>query len=364
MAAVALLAITGAGFAYLHSTAELSPGGSGETPVTTTYASRDPVNFVFASPSSGWAVINPTGPAEWPAGYFVFHTADGGNHWTEQLRGSSKSPGFMPMSIDFVTTSVAYLTVSLAADGEDMYRSDDAGLTWQVLTLPGRPTDAVGVGEDGYLWALTPGATAGRGLRLYESRDAGVTWRRMPDPPADATSIAIRDRYEAWLGSADVTAPHVYYSEDDGQKWVRQDLPAAPDAPWAMGTYQTRVDLLPIVGAVARSSAGYTGDAQAFLFTSFTFGDTWTQVPVPPGHVAYQNAINWWAMQDGVLWKSTDAGQEWLEFANGLPQWQYTPHVIDPSHAWAELIVVGGFGLALTSDGGMHWTRSAIPQPR
>jgi len=48
---------------------------------------------------------------------------------------------------------------------------------------------------------------------------------------------------------------------------------------------------------------------------------------------------------------------------NSLASLQYVPHVLDSKHAWALTMVVGGYGLALTSDGGLHWTQANVPQP-
>ena len=68
-------------------------------------------------------------------------------------------------------------------------------------------------------------------------------------------------------------------------------------------------------------------------------------------------------MKGTSLFKSTDAGQSWtISFANGLPDWNYLPHVHDPKHAWAVTTVAGGrHGLALTEDGGLHCSRRTVP---
>jgi photosystem II stability/assembly factor-like uncharacterized protein len=100
----------------------------------------------------------------------------------------------------------------------------------------------------------------------------------------------------------------------------------------------------------------------ADLFTSFDTGSTWRYVPPPPGEVGHQDAFHWWAIKGMVLSKSTDAGQTWNQVNSVLPDWQFVPHVLDSKHAWPELTVVGGYGLALTNDGGLQWTRGNVPQ--
>ena len=73
-------------------------------------------------------------------------------------------------------------------------------------------------------------------------------------------------------------------------------------------------------------------------------------------------------MRTGDLWKSSDAGGSWKLVSQQLDGWQYSPHVIDANHAWAEIdtsapgaLYAGG--LALTSDGGLHWTQVSAPTP-
>ena len=73
-------------------------------------------------------------------------------------------------------------------------------------------------------------------------------------------------------------------------------------------------------------------------------------------------------MQFGELWKSSDAGQSWKLVSQQIDGWQYIPHVIDAKHAWAELFSTApsgapGAGLAVTSDGGLHWSQVSAPQP-
>jgi photosystem II stability/assembly factor-like uncharacterized protein len=80
------------------------------------------------------------------------------------------------------------------------------------------------------------------------------------------------------------------------------------------------------------------------------------------GNVAYQDGVHWWVIDGTVLLKSSDAGQTWTQVTDTLPDWHYLPHVLDSKHAWADLATAVGGGLALTNDGGLHWTRATVPQ--
>jgi photosystem II stability/assembly factor-like uncharacterized protein len=75
-------------------------------------------------------------------------------------------------------------------------------------------------------------------------------------------------------------------------------------------------------------------------------------------------------MHLGDLWKSSDAGQSWKMVSQQPDGWVYRPQVIDAKHGWAELLANPGIrdpdqgnGLAMTSDGGLHWTQVAAPRP-
>jgi photosystem II stability/assembly factor-like uncharacterized protein len=133
---------------------------------------------------------------------------------------------------------------------------------------------------------------------------------------------------------------------------------------------ETYLSLVPGQGVVALLS-DYCGHGQGYR--SFDGGVTWRPLASPPGttswwNIVYQDSSHWWAMGTGDLWKSSDAGASWKLVSQQQDGWQYSAHVIDANHAWAEIDTsapgapyVGG--LALTSDGGLHWSQVDTPRP-
>jgi photosystem II stability/assembly factor-like uncharacterized protein len=69
-------------------------------------------------------------------------------------------------------------------------------------------------------------------------------------------------------------------------------------------------------------------------------------------------------MSANALFKSADAGRSWRQAATIQPGLQFSEAgILDSTHAWASMFAVGGYGLALTHDGGLHWTLARVPAP-
>jgi hypothetical protein len=213
--------------------------------------------------------------------------------------------------------------------------------------------DTVTFSDLNHGWALTSPNV------LYATLDGANSWLRLPDPPADAESLAFRRPTDVWIGGDGAGIPHLYSSSDAGATWHKYDLPPPPGRTWDVGPYlPMSVELLPGMGLVASFYA--LNSAQ--LATSLDDGATWSYVQRPPGQVAYQDPLHWWAIASTMLFKSSDAGQTWIQVTDTLPNWGYIPRVIDSQHAWAVISpALSGYGLALSSDGGLQWTQANVP---
>jgi photosystem II stability/assembly factor-like uncharacterized protein len=365
--ALALVLVAAAGFAYLRSnttlTTKQTPGARSTNPLL---ATPNPVRYDFVSPSLGWAVEVPITPPNSVSQFHVFRTVDGAKHWQLQVTGQSSGPGFIPITVQFFDSTHGYLTLDIAFTGEQVYRTSDGGNQWQAVALPAPQSVVVTFSDASHGWVLAQASPAtGQLFKLYATSDIGATWQPLPDPPGDAYYLAFRRPTEAWMGSLGPGPPHVYTSADAGRSWQRHDLSPPPGQSWGASGHGTSVRLLPLIGAVATTARGTSGSVSEppDLFTSFDLGSTSRYVPPAPGEVGYQDAFHWWAVKGTVLSKSSDAGQTWSQITDTLPDWQIVPSPIDSKHAWA-VAVAGGFGLALTSDGGLHWTRATVPQLR
>src|SRR5262249_32286333 len=78
------------------------------------------------------------------------------------------------------------------------------------------------------------------------------------------------------------------------------------------------------------------------------------------GNYVFQDTTHWWSVQDSTLFKTTDAGRTWT-VTGAEPRSLILLRVLDDRHAWAEMDDGYGTELALTADGGLHWTRTNVP---
>ena len=169
------------------------------------------------------------------------------------------------------------------------------------------------------------------------------------------------------MGGIGLGPPHVYSSSDQSQSWQRHDLPAPAGGAWdPTAGYDVFSDLLPVAGVVVTvfcECANSAAPPGPFYYMSSDGGTTWRSLS-PPGVLAYQDSTHWWATSSNEVFKSTDAGRYWKRVATVPTSWQLNgAAILGPMHAWASIFVVGGFGLALTSDGGLHWTLAKVPKP-
>jgi photosystem II stability/assembly factor-like uncharacterized protein len=333
-------------------------------------------DFNFVTPKLGWALVqSPT-----TARYWIYNTTDGAKTWQQQLAADNTDRGNDIYGFFGRLKSFQFFdqTHGLAfATAHDLYTTSDGGKHWTKLTLPPYGIQSLTFSDPDHAWLIgwtqTIPASPANTVYHYESTsDGGKTWTALPAPPLAKkqygfaiTGLKFRTPTEGWASGTDSDNPAVYTSNDGGVTWTQIPMSATRES--AQGKYSATSDmvLLPVRGvmAVFRDSA----------FTSMDGGKTWRPQPLPAGssyhNFAFQDATHWWAMQyDGNLYKTSDAGRTWNHVSFQLDEVAYTQlGVIDSKHAWARLDSSNpkrrGYGLALTGDGGVHWTYANVPNP-
>jgi photosystem II stability/assembly factor-like uncharacterized protein len=186
----------------------------------------DKNGFGFATPARGWAGGDCAGGRP-----FFYRTEDGGRTWREQ-----RLPGLDSCQCDvsaprFFTPRDGVLTVAGAFETAQfqplarVYWTHDGGLHWRGSRAPwGRPSLAAAVGPRGVVWIVTSrrGTIKPPYNRLFRTSDAGRTWQTETLPfDAEYDRLDVLDAVHAFAYSAATAARSILRTDDGGRTWRR-----------------------------------------------------------------------------------------------------------------------------------------------
>jgi photosystem II stability/assembly factor-like uncharacterized protein len=360
--AAAVLTILVAAAVYLRPALSVAAPQASSNQAATPWT-LDPayqVAYDFVTPAAGWAVVarGDTNHLD----YWIFATSDGTRHWKMQKAATTDA---LEASVDlrFFDLEHGYAVIGRQVD----LATADGGMHWTRLRFPVANDLEVTFSDPKHGWFVggdAPFDAKGGPFPFYSTSDGGSTWTRLPLPPGGG--FAFRAATEGWAAVATEAGGTVFSTSNGGLTWIPHPLPQA-GTPNENGLVEaTDVRLLPGRGVMAT-----TGQ---FAFTSQDGGADWRPVVAPPGarfsDMAFQDATHWWAMPSGNLFKTSDGGQTWTHVSLQFDDWQYRVGVVDARHAWARLDQstgsqdpLRGTALALTSDGGVHWSYANVPRP-
>jgi hypothetical protein len=139
---LAAVLIVAAGAVYLRPAATVGPHTTPVTAIDPSFASKNPVDYAFVTPSIGWAAMALGGLSSTAVEFRIFRTIDGAKHWQQQLAGQSNHGlGFLPISVQFFGKTRGFMTVGQPI--EQIYRTDDGGERWDPLAIPLPRVDAI-----------------------------------------------------------------------------------------------------------------------------------------------------------------------------------------------------------------------------
>jgi photosystem II stability/assembly factor-like uncharacterized protein len=338
--------------------------------------------YDFISATTGWALLGtPPGTR-----LYVYRTTDGAKHWNLQLTDDATSGNG---EIKFFDSKRGVIGIWSPAR---LYRTSDAGTHWDPVPLPPYQVNLVTFSDPSHGWLLASEPNPGLVRHFLATTDGGSTWTELAWPKGAAWAndggaghLQFRRPGEGWLAAAGAPEPTVYSTVDGGASWEPHALPT-PSGPGL--AVDTTVGLLPGVGVIAYTDYSLQGVAinsppyTSFAYTSIDGGTTWRSVTlpaycprgrsspcpsIPPWTVTFQDTSHWWVASPDTVWESSDAGQSWQSVYQQLDIKVYQPQFVDVKHGWADLFVgtAQGLssGLAMTSDGGLHWTQVNAPRP-
>jgi photosystem II stability/assembly factor-like uncharacterized protein len=362
--AAALTAIVVAGLLYLRATEPPPRVILRSGPPIPQLGSGFRVDYDFVTPRDGWAVVAKyVGVSE----FWIYRTTDGAQHWVREFSGPITQGA--PVSIQF------FDRVHGIAQLDRVYRTEDGGSHWTRISVPDDSPDLVFVNPS-LGWALDA-------RQLYTTVDGGLTWQTgglIPQAFLNTGKggafgpLQFRATGEGWAG-ATADQPTVYTTADGGKTWRPIVLRAFPRPPVAGKPYFTETFVGLVPGGVLAMASDDFGNGRAYA--SFDGGRSWRSIQLPPridqggGSFSLVETRLWFASSSGLLYRSSDAGTTWISIptitALTMSNWVLgTIHMIDARQGWAASTLqasTAGSGLAMTSDGGVHWTPVDVPRP-
>jgi photosystem II stability/assembly factor-like uncharacterized protein len=173
----------------------------------------------------------------------VLRTSDSGANWEVIKVPNAEKLDFRGIKGIDEKTAVA-VSAGLAEEGQArIYRTEDAGKTWQQVWQ----TDQKGVFLDGVaFWDKKNGIIFGdpmnNHLYLLKTADGGKTWERLspaglaanlPNEASFAASnstMVVQGSKNVWIGTGGADHARVFYSADRGQSWHVVDTPMKANA--------------------------------------------------------------------------------------------------------------------------------------
>jgi photosystem II stability/assembly factor-like uncharacterized protein len=268
----------------------------------------------FADASHAWAA----------AGDDLFVSADGGQHWRRQYRGSTPFRALDPLTPE----------VGWAQTDQALLATGDGGQSWQSVSASGFSTlDHVRFVDRQDGWASDWETTLRTGAVLH-SGDGGRTWQPVTTPcggPAAAQVVDFLNRTVGWLicggqPGAGNQEKWLYQTTDGGQHWQLiahtgfGDPAAAAQHRLTLGGY---VSDLSFVDA----QHGWLLLARGGLFTTSDGGRSWTHLPLVQdggpalsiaGHSSPSAGDVLIDRHPSVLLATQDGGASWAQIAPAL----------------------------------------------
>ena len=311
-----------------------------------------PLKYRNIGPFRGGRSVSAMGVVNDPLTYYMgttggglWKTNDAGAHWENISDGYFKTGSVGAVAVSESNPNIVYVGMGehairgvMTSYGDGVYKSTDAGKTWQHLGLakteqisrivihPNNP-DIVYVAAQGKY----PSPTKERGI--YKSLDGGKSWNK---------TLFVNDYTGASELSLDVSNPQVLYAA----MWHHQRTP------WKI----------------------ISGGDGSGLYKSTDAGETWTRLdsglPKTMGKLAISvcrsNSNKVYALiesdtqtDDSGLYVSNDAGINWHQVSgdNRLTQraWYYTEVFADPNDD--ETVYVLSAPALRSKDGGKSWER-------
>ena len=281
----------------------------------------------------------------------VFGSRDEGEHWQLLGRiGEHHDDVIMSMVVDERSANTIYATSwTLSSHGGGVYRSADAGHTWQLIGLEGLVVRAIAQAPSNP-GVLVAGATDG----VYRSEDSGKHWARIsPEKHEDLRnfdSIAIDPHDPNTIYAGTYHLP--WKTVDGGKNWAPVHQGMVDDS-----------DVMSIT--IDQNDASHVfASACSGIYHSPDGGANWTKFKGIPNdsrrtvHILQDpnHPMTVYAATTTGLWKTADDGATWRLITPG--SWSILSMLIDPVNTDRLILGTERLGVQVSEDGGQTYRAS------
>ena len=172
-------------------------------------------NVSFADPQVGWGLSNGN----------IVRTEDGGRNWAIQLPASESPTPFKHLTVKNEFTKIVAVTprICLAVGADSVYRTVDAGLSWQVVRLNNVVIRDLRLVDLNRGWLLGEKRESGQTnwvSTVYSTDDGGMTWKDEDSKHAQLSNLTtVWGLWAGVKGDIWIAGDHVVRSIDAGRTW-------------------------------------------------------------------------------------------------------------------------------------------------
>ncbi len=339
--------------------------------VTPTETLLPPLNSRFGPPlhymrmfnkSDGWGLVSNQ----------LLLTHDAGTTWYSVPMGAGQVDD---LTQAFFLDSKKFFLVVPAPDGEsgELYSTTNGGGIWKITPVPFIRGQLIFIEKTGYFLETKSTGTSTFSTTIYSSPDGGAKWNTIyPDPGQSATipetgiktGLSFINPLVGWLGMGGIQKEvTIFKTEDGGQTWTPQNLPAPQNIQELESSTQPPVFFAgdPSNGLIPVDFSAPGGGAKNRVFYStHDGGTTWDPgAPIVDGNTfMFLDSKTGWIWGNRGMYFTNDGAKSWTSLPVAFGRSEYVTNIsfIDEKNGWITTTDdKNSVRIYRSEDGGQTW---------